>query len=190
MKRFLKVLGIIFLVVIVIGIIGAIFSGDESTETPTEQATTPTANSAPKDQSKWKYKEYTDEMDGSKTELAKLVSDNELEFEFPYNGGSSFSFYVRKKNGRHDLYLTVDKGQFLSSLLDDKQLRVKFDDGEAFKCRYSDASDGRADIIFPAYSDEFLQTLKKSKTMLIEAPFAFAGRQVIRFKTEGLKADF
>lgn len=190
MKRFLKVLGIVFLVIVVIGIIGAIVSDDESAETQTEQAIPSAATSALKDQSKWKYKEYTDEMDGRKTELAKLVSDNELEFEFPYNGGSSFSFYVRKKNGKHDLYLTVDKGQFLSSLLDNKQLRVKFDDGEAFKCRYSDASDGSADIIFPEYSDEFLQALKKSKTMLIEAPFAFAGRQVIRFKTENLKTDF
>lgn len=186
MKRFLKVLGIVFLVIVVIGIIGAIVSDDESAETPVVQK----EQAAPEAKSKWKYSEKIDEMDHSKTEYAKLISDNKLEFEFPYNGGSTFTFWLRKTNGKYDLLLSVDKGQFLSNLLDSEKLRIKFDEGEAFKWNYADANDGSVDVIFPEYSDDFLEALKKSKTMLIEAPFAFAGRQVIRFKTENLKTDF
>lgn len=193
MKKLLKVLGIIFLVLIVMGIIGAFLPDDESAKTSESQTTeaAPSASAPTKAaKSKWTYSEKTDEMDNSKIQCVQLTSDNKLEFEFPYNGGSTFTFWIRKTNGKYELLLTVDKGQFMSNLLDSEKLRIKFDDGEAFKWNYADANDGRADVIFPAYSDEFLQSLKKSKTMLIEAPFAFAGRQVIRFKTENLKADF
>nr|DAY55033.1 MAG TPA: type VI secretion protein [Caudoviricetes sp.] len=184
MKKLLKVLGIIFLVLIVMGIIGAFLPDDESAKT-SESPTTEVAS-----KSKWTYSEKTDEMDNSKIQYAQLTSTNKLEFEFPYDGGSTFTFWIRKTNGKYELLLTVDKGQFISNLLDNEKLRIKFDDGEAFKWNYADANDGRADVIFPTYSDEFLGMLKKSKTMLIEAPFAFAGRQVIRFNTENLNSDF
>lgn len=186
MKKFLKVTGIIFLVLIVLGIIGALLPDDESAGTSSDQS----AVSTPEVKSKWKYSQTVSEMDNVKTEFAELDAENKLEFEFPYNGGSTFTFVVRKTNGKYTLLLIVDKGQFISNVLGDERLRIKFDDGETFQWNYSNTSDGRSNIIFPVYSDEFLASLKKSKKMLIEAPFAFAGRQVIRFNTENLQSDF
>lgn len=186
MKKFLKVIGIIFLVLIVLGIIGALLPDDESAETSSEQS----GISASNDKSKWKYSHSINEMDNVRTDFAELDAENKLEFEFPYNGGSTFTFVVRKTNGKYTLLLIVDKGQFMSNVLGDERLRIKFDDGETFQWNYTDTNDGRSNIIFPTYTDEFLTALKKSKSMLIEAPFAFAGRQVVRFKTENLNADF
>lgn len=189
MKRVLKILGIVFAVFIGLAIIAAIFGGNSNqangdSEAPAQEE----QKSTPK--SKWEYSEKSNEMDNTTTYFASLTSKNKIEFEFPYDGGSSFQFIVRKTNGQYDFLVTVSKGQFMTNILENEKLRIRFDDGEPFDWQYSSANDARADIIFPEFSDDFLAQLKASKKMMIEAPFAFAGRQVIQFETGNLKSDF
>lgn len=54
----------------------------------------------------WNYFTDTDEMNDSKSRFASLVSDNTVNFDFPYQGGSSLSLIVRymKKYGTDVLY--------------------------------------------------------------------------------------
>lgn len=189
MKKALKIIGIIFAVFLVIGILSAIFgeSDDTSNEAATETVQKEEIKVA---ESKWGYTEKVNEMDDTKTYYAMLKSENKIDFEFPYDGGSTFQFTVRKTNGRYEFVLNVSKGQFMTNILDEEKLRIRFDDNQVFNWNYSNAADASTDVIFPEYSDDFLAHLKASKMMMIEAPFAFAGRKVIRFKTENLKADF
>lgn len=191
MKKVLKVIGIIFAIFFAIGIIASIFSDDENLTTKTQdESSRDSKDKSEVVESKWKYSESSNEMDNTKTIYATLRSDNKIDFEFPYNGGSTFEFIIRKGESNCNLILRVSKGQFMSNILSDNPLRIKFDEGAAFEWNYLDANDGSMDVIFPVYSPDFLVHLKKSKTMLIEAPFAFAGRKIIRFKTANLNADF
>lgn len=189
MKKTIKIIGVVLVILFVIGAISAIFdNGDKSGAENTEASASESKSEGVK--SKWVYSEQTDQMDGTKTIFATLKSANKIKFEFPYDGGSTFQFIVRKTNEQRDFVLMVDKGQFMSNLMNNESLRIRFDENEVFTWSFSDAADASTNVIFPIYDDRFLAGLKNSKKMMIEAPFAFAGRQVIQFNTEGLSADF
>lgn len=134
----------------------------------------------------WKYSEEVDEMSGTKQLFASTTSTNQLEFDFPYSGGTTFQLTVRNLGKESEVVLTLDKGQFMGSMGDD-YCRVKFDEGEPEKFYYGSASDGSPDVIFFNSNSKFISKLKQSKKVMIEAPFFEAGRQVIYFETEGLK---
>ena len=194
MKKFFKIIGIILAVFFGIGIIGAIFSDNDTVESSAGESTEVKKDISKKaedePQSEWQYSEDSNEMDDTKTLYAVLESENEVDFEFPYDGGSTFEFMVRKTNGKHEFLLTVSSGQFMTSIMNSEILRIRFDDNEVFDWNFSGAADGSADVIFPKYSKKLLTLLKGSKNMMIEAPFYSAGRKVIKFKTENLQTDF
>lgn len=137
----------------------------------------------------WTYQETTDEMSGDKSYFASCTSTNKLEFEFPYGGGSTFTLAIRNNKKSNNVYLSVDKGQFKTSIMNSESCRVKFDDGQPVNFSFVSSDDGSTDIIFFNSESKFISKLKKAKKVKIEAPFFNAGRQIIQFDVDGLKWD-
>lgn len=133
----------------------------------------------------WKYDVVEDKMTGEKTNFASLKSSNELNFDFPYDGGSIFDLTLRKSKEGVDAMIIVDKGQFLTGI-SSKKGRVKFDDKEPVYYSYVGASDASADVIFIKNSQKFINEIKASKKMMFEAEFYQSGNQIIEFDVEGL----
>ena len=98
----------------------------------------------------WNYSTDTDEMNESKSRFASLVSDNTVNFDFPYQGGSSLSLIVRymKKYGT-DVYIEISSGQFIcNEYQGTNNVRVRFDDAAPINFSTNEPSDRRSDMLF------------------------------------------
>lgn len=126
----------------------------------------------------WRYRESEDKMDNSKSYFASAISTNEIDFEFPYDGGSSFSLTIRNMKKQNEVLLSVSKGQFSGS---SKTCRVKFDDTPVVNYGYSGTSDYSSDLIFFQQPSKFIASLKKAEKLMIECEFYQAGRKIIEF---------
>lgn len=135
----------------------------------------------------WTYETSKDEMTGKEIYFAATTSLNTLEFEFPYQGGTTFYLYVRNMKGQNDVLLTLTKGQFMGSIMSSEYCRIKFDDGTVANYTFNSPDDGSSDKIFFDNPGRLISNLKKAKKLMIEAPFFNEGRQVIYFDVEGLK---
>lgn len=129
----------------------------------------------------WYYFDDTNKMDNSKQYVAYTISKNYLNFKFPYDGGSFFHLVLKNKNGNHVL-LYSENAQFIR----DSYIKVKFDDEEPIDFWYKISAYGSSDAIFIDESEEFIEKLKKSNKVMIEAPFYDNGRKIIEFDTYGL----
>jgi hypothetical protein len=186
-KPFYKKTWVIIVGVIILLIIIANLSGNKDSSTPASTSTTSTETpKAEETKTNWQYSEDADKMTNEKRYFASCVSLNEIEFEFPYNGGSNFTLTLRNMGKGNEIVLQVSKGQFMPSIMSSDYCRVKFDDGETSKYTYNSSADGSGDVIFLDNTPKFLSKLKKAKKLMIEAPFFNAGRQVINFDVAGL----
>lgn len=188
MKKFLKIVLIIIGVFFAIGIIGAIFG--ESSESQVEATPASSAKTEkmpePKEEtaSNWKYSEQKDKMTDKAIYFAQCTSLNQLNFDFPYDGGSTLTILVRKSDGKNEVILQLSKGQFNSPY--NSRVSIKFDDNGILKYEYSSAADGSSNYIFLSSANQIIQKLKTARLVKIEAPYFQGGRQVAEFNVEGL----
>lgn len=134
----------------------------------------------------WEYSTDTDEMNDSKSRFASLMSDNTVDFDFPYQGGSSLRLTVRymKKYGT-DVYIKISSGQFICNEYQGTNcVRVRFDNGTPIKFTTNEPSDGSADLLFINNAKKFINLAKKAKTIRIEAPFYQEGNRVFTFTVD------
>jgi len=158
---------------------------------PLPTSSTPVETPMEKTEAKalWTYTEKADPMTGEKRYFSSCVSTNEIQFEFPYNGGSTFMLIVRNMGKKNEVLLQVSKGQFIPSIGSNETVRVKFDDAAPTQFAYSSTSDGSADVIFIENATKFITQLKQSKKLMIEAKFFEAGNEIIYFDVAGLQWD-
>lgn len=133
----------------------------------------------------WNYDSYADEMDGSTTKQALVVSSNVVEFDFPYNGGSTLCIGVchRKKFGTNVMIMTSN-GQFSANEFNGTNyVTIRFDEDAPIKFSILESSDGSSDILFLENPKKFIRLAKKAKTIKVEAPFFRDGWRVFTFNT-------
>ena len=135
----------------------------------------------------WQYSETADAMRGTATKFALLQSATTLQFSFPYQGGSTAELKLQKDAKRSDVVLSVSKGQFICYSFNDDKVTVKFDNGPVQEFSCGNAADGSHDLIFIQPAAKFISALKRSKALIIEAPFYQAGNRQMHFSTAGLK---
>lgn len=184
-------------VLLVLAIIGSVMKKDETKATTTEatsssdkpESSAPPAAETPKPKENWSYSESEDKMSNDKTYFASTKSTNTVEFDFPYNGGSSFNLILRSKEGQTDVLVKVSKGQFMTSFSNDKTVRVKFDDGSPENFNYGSSTTGESELIFILSEKKFIEKLKKAQKVMIEAEFYQEGRQIMEFDVSGLNWD-
>ena len=185
-KTSFSVLAILIFVIFAIG-----SSDDSSTNNKTISDDSDTTTNVQKKVVKqnWLYQQDLDKMTNKKIYYAYTNSTNKIDFEFPYEGGSSFQLLVRNMNNKNEVILSVSKGQFMSSYGNSEYLRVKFDDEQVKNYTFNSPDDGSSDLIFISNPSNFISNLKTSKKLMIEAPFFDAGRQIIYFDVDSLKWD-
>lgn len=128
-------------------------------------------------------------MTGKISKWACVSSTNQLQFDFPYHGGSTGELCVRKRaDGSRDAWVEVDKGQFICHY-DNCTVRVKFDDGAIRSFGMAESSSGNSNILFFNSYGTFTSSLKKAKRVKVEAQYYQRGREVLEFDVAGLKWD-
>jgi hypothetical protein len=184
-KIFIWIFGFGALVTLITGLTGG---NTKTTQTPTvssNTATSPIAPTTPVVTSLWSYTTSEDKMRNATTQHASITSINALNFEFPYNGGSTTDLTLRKspKFG-NDAIITISKGQF--SCASDCTISVKFDNGKIEKYSATEPSDGTSNMLFITPYSKFVTKLKKAKHLVVEAEFYNEGVQQIEFEVSGL----
>lgn len=149
----------------------------------------------------WSTSFSSDEMRGTAQKFIQTESDNSVEFDFPYNGGSKMGLMLRSKKSQikdgqkaedlplSEAILVISKGQFLCSSYGDCHVSVKFDDGKIQKFAMSPASGGRSDVIFFEDSKSFIKGIKSHKKLIIEADFYQAGPKQFKFDLVGAEKN-
>lgn len=190
-KRYWIIIGAVLLI---FGIINsakkkadlAVQSAKQEVSTPISPAEAKAVVEKAEDISNWSYNETMDKMDKTISFFASTESPDLLNFEFPYNGGSTVTMTVRKNKTGNDVFVKVSKGQFMVTSYEDKSIRVKFDDGKPIAYNIVGAADGSSDLFFFRNTGKLIQKIKASKKMMIECEFYNEGIRQIEFNVSGL----
>lgn len=139
---------------------------------------------------KWTYSSYQDAMTSRTTFIARINSENSVNFGFPYEGTQKGLLTLRK-NAKHgyDAYFSVEKGQILCRSYDGCTIRVRFDENEAQNYSATEPSDSSTTTIFINNFDRFYSKLKNAKVVRIQVPFYQEGERVFEFQVDGFSAN-
>lgn len=136
----------------------------------------------------WDYWKRDLDMGGT-VATARVLSQNEVSFDFPYQGVQRGELMLREHSeyGK-DVILSVDRGQFLCGFRGCR-VEVRFDDGESFKVRASQAADHSTEMIFLSNYSKLKKLISKSTTMRVKADFYQEGSRVFEFNVSGFDPD-
>jgi len=164
-----------------------------TTATPSNKAPAPAKAAAEKPApkapaeppSQWSYATDRDEMRGTVSVFANVYSENKLNLGFPYDAEEA-RLSLRKRPSDGTSVMLHAPGQFLCNTYNDETVSVKFDDGPIMQFTCSEPSDSSTGLLFINSEKRFIEKLKTSKRVIIEAPMFQAGRQQMTFNVEGL----
>jgi len=133
----------------------------------------------------WSYNTDTDQLRGKTVFFASADSENSVDFDFPYNGGSTLSMTVRRhpKYG-DDVYFRISKGQFTCGI-DACEGTINYGDGPQ-AISLTEPADNSSDTLFASNGSSVIAHLKKAKRIIIELPFYQEGNRQFTFETKGL----
>lgn len=134
---------------------------------------------------KWNYQNATDEMTNKPIKIASIKANELLNFDFPYDGGVTATFAIRRNGKTLDAYLRISKGQFMDTS-SGGTVMIKFDKETAHQYSFVGAADHSSEIIFFNNEAKLLNKVRKAKRMLIAATFFREGNHVMAFDVEGL----
>ncbi|GAB3725627.1 hypothetical protein [Spirosoma lituiforme] len=133
---------------------------------------------------KWAYEKKVDK-EGNTVYKAAINSPTVLNFDFPYEGGSTATLTIRQKNDVSYVYLEVSKGQFNRSF-QGGNASIRFDDKPPVRYSLSAAENGRANIVFFDSPQKLINQLKGAQKMIVDVEFHGQGTRHIEFLTSGL----
>lgn len=136
----------------------------------------------------WTYDSSKDEMRGTESQFASIISENTVNFEFPYDGGSKLILTLRKNGSEIDVMTSISKGQFLCGI-NSCDASFKFDSGAIQTISMSEPDNHSPDILFVKHDSsevKIINSLKQSKKLIVELPFYQEGNKQFTFNTEGL----
>lgn len=135
--------------------------------------------------SSWQYSEEDDAMSSKKILMALIESRNVVTFDFPYTGEQRATLQLRKHpRFGNDVILYVQRGQFNMNY-DGMTLLVRFDDGDAMRFNALEPEDHDRTAVFIKGYDRFVERMKKSSLVRIEATFYNEGNRVFEFDVSG-----
>lgn len=139
---------------------------------------------------KWSYRSTEDPMSGSTARFASIESENEVSFDFPYEGAQRGTLTIRDhpSHGR-DVLLSIRTGQFLCPSYDDCQIRIRFDEAAARTWNAVGPSDNSTTVIFIRNADRFLAQLRSAQVLRIQAEFYQEGQPIFEFHVGGFDHD-
>jgi len=168
-------------------------SGDSSdtkkTDTTASKKSTTETKPATSSTGAWTYSTDTDKMTSKQRYFAAVEATNKLQFQAPYEGGSTGTVTVRTQDAKNEVILTIDKGQFVCNMSDGCAINIRFDSDPAIKFTGSEPSDGSSTTLFIEEAAKFITQAKKAKKMIVQAEFYESGMQNMEFTIDGFKWD-
>lgn len=134
----------------------------------------------------WNFTTQMDEMTDTKNIWARIVSDNYISQDFPYEGETRASITVRymKKYG-YDVLIYISQGQ-----IDGREyygtdyITARFDEGTPIKFYFNESNDGSSDVVFIRNSSDFIKRCKQARDIKIDIPIYQSGRPVFTFHVD------
>lgn len=159
--------------------------GSSNASTPTEKVVETTSPESTTEVNTWVKDSTVNDM-GEKNVFYTVEANDKVNFNFPYQGGSTGTLLVRTKNGQKSAMFTIDKGQ-IDTDYDGTYIRVKFDDEAPVKWLMAESSTGNSDVLFFENENKLISKLKTSKKVVLEIPFFQNGNKQFTFNTSGLE---
>ncbi|HEX7693187.1 MAG TPA: hypothetical protein VF409_01785 [Sphingomonas sp.] len=185
-----KMSGCMLAIVIVVGItvvltVLSLFLAPKNAGNAPDGATPGTADNAAApataSETSWTYQTTKDAVRNTTDSYASIVSDNKVEFDFPYNGGSTLQMTVRHDHRGDNVYFVISKGQFVCGI--DTCSGEMNIDGTPRHLTLTGASDGSSDTLFASGESGIIKALKSAKKIIVELPFYQSGNQQFTFTT-------
>ena len=187
-----KMSGCMLAVVIVVGLIvvlavlGAVLVPRDAgnvqggaTPGTTDNTAAPAATSG----TSWTYQTTKDEVRNTTDSYASIVSDNKVDFDFPYDGGSTLQMTVRHDHTGDNILLVISKGQFVCGIENCKgEMNI---DGTPRHLTLLRPADGSSDTLFVSRPAEIIKALESAKKVIVELPFFQAGNRQFTFTSAG-----
>lgn len=133
----------------------------------------------------WRYEKTMDKA-GAPVYKAAINATNQLQFDYPYSGGSTATLTIRQGTGEPQVYIDVTKGQFNRSFQEGKA-RIQTDDYPPVTYTLSAAANGRANIIFIDGAGPLIRQLKTARKLQVQIQFEGQPTRSIEFSTSGLQ---
>jgi hypothetical protein len=134
----------------------------------------------------WTYEASVDPMTGAPVKVAAILSENEVEFQFPYGGRQRALLVLRRDDRGESVMLTIQRGQFVCQV-DGCQVQARFDGDSPGGWSVATPSDYSMDSLFIKNDQAFTAILRKAKTVRIMATVYQEGSPVFSFHVAGLK---
>jgi len=145
----------------------------------------------------WDTRYSKDEMRETTQKFVQLISENSVDFGYPYGGGTQalLAVYSEKEKLKGDkkpeslklvsAYLRISQGQFFCEDAEYCYMSAKFDDGdiEQFKIEEVPGQPVGYIYIFDNF-DVFLDKLKTHKKLTLEVFIYNAGKKQFKFNIE------
>jgi hypothetical protein len=156
----------------------------KAADAASKDAAAAAADASAEPASDWSYSEEKDQLRNKSVQYAEISSDNEVEFGFPYGGGSRLTMTIRKSpQYGQDVIFKISSGQFVCGV-ESCSGAISFD-GKSEKLSLSEPADYSSDALFAAYGEAIIQKLKSSKKTIVELPFYQEGNRQFVFNTKG-----
>jgi hypothetical protein len=134
----------------------------------------------------WHYLTKEDKMTSGKIYLAYTVANEQLNFAFPYDGGSTVTLFLSNLRGNNEVYLTISRGQMLTRADEPRHYKVRFDEHPHQNYTFIGSTNGDAKLTFVQNAARFIRALKQSKQVVIELEFYREGMRTIEFNVASL----
>lgn len=134
----------------------------------------------------WSYSESKDQMANGIIKSASVNSNNKINLDFPYSGGTNGYINVRKHpRWGTDVIIGISKGQLLCSY-NNCTITARFDDSKSKRYSASEPSDHSSEMLFINDTKGFIANLKNAKKTYVEVSFYQNGNFSFEFNTENL----
>lgn len=150
----------------------------------------PAPTTAPQPGSQWNYRQDKDPMGKGTAYFASVLSNNTVNFGFPYSGLQHATLTIRThpRYGK-DVILGIERGQFLCPSYDGCTVLVRFDESKAIGYSAAGADDNSTETIFIRGYSGFVAHLEKSKLVRISANVYQEGAPVFEFNVSGFDSS-
>jgi hypothetical protein len=138
--------------------------------------------------SQWTYQEIGDEMRGTTMSMAQLISENSVDFPFPYNGGCQGMLALRKNGNAIEALFTITNGQLDG--VNDYRVNTKVDGGSIQSWSGNGPDQGSHTLMFMTNPVLFIRHFQKGERMIFEAFFYQHGKAQFTFNVAGLDPRF
>jgi len=134
--------------------------------------------------SSWSYDTSRDEVRGKTIYYASVESENEVEFDFPYSGGSKLTMTVRKHpQFGQDVIFRISDGQFVCGV-EGCSGTINFGKGPE-RISLDTPSDYDSKSLFASSGPSIISKLRAADRVVVELPFYQEGNRQFTFNTKG-----